>query len=130
MAFKHLKRCLTVIKIRHVNLNKLSFVSTGLLKKKNLILSFVCYTAISRHLYAMLCKSSHSLLAGIPIGTTMEDNLAISTRRTDAFALLSSNPTAGTFKIIIILAIPHGLWDLSSLTQDQIQLLASESAES
>ena len=78
----------------------------------------------------MLCKSSHSLLAEIPIGTTMEDNLAISTRRTDAFTLLSSNPTAGTFKIIIILAIPHGLWDLSSLTRDQIQLLASESAES
>ena len=78
----------------------------------------------------MLCKSSHSLLAGIPIGTTMEDNLAISTRRMDVFTHLPSNPTAGTFKIIIIMAIPHGLWDLSSLTRDQIQALGSESAES
>ena len=78
----------------------------------------------------MLCKSSHSLLAGIHIGTTLEDNLAISIRRTDAFTLLPSNPTAWTFKIIIILAIPHGLWDLSSPTRDPIQALSSESAES
>ena len=56
--------------------------------------------------------------------------MAISTRRMDVFTHLPSNPTAGSFKIIIIMAIPHGLWDLSSLTRDQIQALGSESAES